>query len=88
MIGPQTPPELDRGEIPVIGGFHPEGAAHVYRGVNQVVSIRDDLQLAIRDPEFGPVERNPDTAIAVQKVGRNKPCPCGSGLKYKRCHGA
>ena len=21
------------------------------------------------------------------KVGRNKPCPCGSGLKYKRCHG-
>jgi len=23
-----------------------------------------------------------------QKVGRNDPCPCGSGLKYKRCHGA
>jgi preprotein translocase subunit SecA len=22
------------------------------------------------------------------KVGRNEPCPCGSGLKYKRCHGA
>ena len=21
------------------------------------------------------------------KVGRNKPCPCGSGLKFKRCHG-
>ena len=21
------------------------------------------------------------------KVGRNKPCPCGSGLKYKKCHG-
>jgi preprotein translocase subunit SecA len=21
------------------------------------------------------------------KVGRNEPCPCGSGLKYKRCHG-
>jgi SEC-C motif-containing protein len=21
-------------------------------------------------------------------VGRNEPCPCGSGLKYKRCHGA
>lgn len=24
---------------------------------------------------------------ASDKVGRNKPCPCGSGLKYKRCHG-
>ncbi len=23
----------------------------------------------------------------VQKVGRNDPCPCGSGKKYKRCHG-
>jgi preprotein translocase subunit SecA len=23
----------------------------------------------------------------VVKVGRNDPCPCGSGLKYKRCHG-
>jgi preprotein translocase subunit SecA len=22
-----------------------------------------------------------------QKVGRNEPCPCGSGMKYKRCHG-
>ncbi len=25
---------------------------------------------------------------AVPKVGRNAPCPCGSGKKYKRCHGA
>ena len=24
---------------------------------------------------------------AVRKVGRNDVCPCGSGLKYKRCHG-
>ncbi|HEY8489864.1 MAG TPA: preprotein translocase subunit SecA [Dehalococcoidia bacterium] len=25
---------------------------------------------------------------AVRKVGRNDPCPCGSGRKYKKCHGA
>ncbi len=25
--------------------------------------------------------------VAEVKVGRNQPCPCGSGLKYKRCHG-
>lgn len=24
----------------------------------------------------------------VAKVGRNAPCPCGSGKKYKKCHGA
>ena len=23
-----------------------------------------------------------------QKVGRNDPCPCGSGKKFKKCHGA
>ena len=22
-----------------------------------------------------------------EKVGRNEPCPCGSGKKYKHCHG-
>jgi len=22
-----------------------------------------------------------------KKVGRNEPCPCGSGKKYKHCHG-
>jgi preprotein translocase subunit SecA len=27
-------------------------------------------------------------ADAMQKVGRNDPCPCGSGKKYKHCHGA
>lgn len=25
--------------------------------------------------------------LSVQKVGRNDPCPCGSGKKYKKCHG-
>jgi hypothetical protein len=25
---------------------------------------------------------------AEQKTGRNEPCPCGSGKKYKKCHGA
>jgi uncharacterized protein YecA (UPF0149 family) len=26
-------------------------------------------------------------AGAVPRVGRNDPCPCGSGKKYKQCHG-
>lgn len=26
--------------------------------------------------------------VVAQKVSRNQPCPCGSGKKYKRCHGA
>ncbi len=27
------------------------------------------------------------TIVAADKVGRNEPCPCGSGKKYKKCHG-
>jgi preprotein translocase subunit SecA len=33
-----------------------------------------------------PVETQPYTR-STQKVGRNDPCPCGSGKKYKQCHG-
>nr|HEX4316056.1 YchJ family protein [Kofleriaceae bacterium] len=29
----------------------------------------------------------PPAARAAPAPGRNEPCPCGSGLKYKRCHG-
>jgi preprotein translocase subunit SecA len=33
-------------------------------------------------------ETDPATQVAeVPRVGRNDPCPCGSGLKYKACHG-
>ena len=34
--------------------------------------------------EGGPPRQRP---VRVQKVGRNSPCPCGSGKKYKKCHG-
>ena len=36
------------------------------------------------------VSRNskPETFVRVEKkVGRNEPCPCGSGKKFKQCHG-
>jgi len=36
-------------------------------------------------------QANPDNVTVVRsmpKVGRNDPCPCGSGKKYKHCHGA
>ena len=26
--------------------------------------------------------------IITKKIGRNEPCPCGSGKKYKQCHGS
>lgn len=41
--------------------------------------VPDALQAAVRDP-------NDESTWG--KVGRNEPCPCGSGKKYKHCHGA
>ena len=32
-------------------------------------------------------KQKPITVDKTQKVGRNDPCPCGSGKKYKNCHG-
>ena len=33
-----------------------------------------------------PVSNAPQEPIRVEKIGRNEPCPCGSGKKYKKCH--
>jgi preprotein translocase subunit SecA len=37
--------------------------------------------------EDGSVSQEASLADEVPKVGRNDPCPCGSGKKYKACHG-
>jgi len=42
--------------------------------------------LVMRDPQ-GQKEEHPQAPRSVQKVGRNDPCPCGSGKKYKKCCG-
>jgi preprotein translocase subunit SecA len=37
--------------------------------------------------EAPAVARNPNDPTTWGKVGRNEPCPCGSGKKFKHCHG-
>jgi preprotein translocase subunit SecA len=46
------------------------------------------------EPEEAEVEEKPVKPRSAQpyirdvaKVGRNEPCPCGSGKKFKQCHG-
>jgi preprotein translocase subunit SecA len=53
---------------------------------------------APEDPRASAIQRTSSTAgmgpsmvqqrVVEEKVGRNDPCPCGSGKKYKKCHGA
>lgn len=49
----------------------------------------DDVEdLDDMDEEIDWSERPVVHATACARVGRNSPCPCGSGKKYKRCCGA
>jgi preprotein translocase subunit SecA len=48
------------------------------------VELRQDQDEAAEDA----ASPAPQAAEAGQKVPRNAPCPCGSGKKYKHCHGA
>jgi preprotein translocase subunit SecA len=79
-----------------------EAAAPVERVAPSLVTPRDalpkglvapprpaNLQYSAPSIDGGShVERTESAADGVGKVGRNDPCPCGSGKKYKVCHGA
>jgi preprotein translocase subunit SecA len=43
----------------------------------------EELMAPTAEPESGAGQ----LGDALPKVGRNDPCPCGSGKKYKQCHG-
>ena len=45
------------------------------------------LPPALQPANSGVSLAEPQLPRRVEKVGRNDPCPCGSGKKYKRCHG-
>jgi len=50
-------------------------------GDGQPVTRRGKARVAGEGPTTAPIKRD------RPKVGRNDPCPCGSGKKYKKCHG-
>jgi preprotein translocase subunit SecA len=54
-------------------------------GSNQGREIDAAPQRAL--PRVAPEERNPNDPATWGKVARNEACPCGSGRKYKHCHG-
>ena len=60
---------------------HPEAGNAVLADGGQ-----EDADAAVAAAAAGTVVMQP-IVNAVPKVGRNDPCPCGSGKKYKHCHG-
>ena len=49
---------------------------------------RSDQQFMLGPAEaVAPTRRDPNDPATWGRVGRNEPCPCGSGKKFKHCHG-
>ena len=65
--------------------------------------IRDSINIVKNNPVSNPINTSSQeppslsvnstnksqtaTKVKTSKIGRNSICPCGSGKKYKRCHG-
>ena len=70
------------------GGIRDEFVRYIYR----VELVRQDEPARPRPQRVttshGDAQEASATQVTGDKVGRNAPCPCGSGRKYKKCHGA
>ena len=66
-----------------------EEVADEHTTVRNVRYQHADFDDALKDEDDQPEEATtPQPFVRPgQKVGRNEPCPCGSGKKYKHCHG-
>lgn len=49
--------------------------------------VYEDTDFDYNEEEFDPKIYERQEPIRIESIGRNKPCPCGSGKKYKKCCG-
>jgi preprotein translocase subunit SecA len=79
QIAPQQVEEQWRGEISEINYQHQSDLSMGEDGVSSENNSGGAVAAGVDEPK-------PFVREGV-KVGRNDPCPCGSGKKYKQCHG-
>jgi preprotein translocase subunit SecA len=85
---PSAPPEL-----PAMEMSHPAPVA-LAAGVGAEQTALEDLNARLSNIDFAQAavaapqaKRDPSDPATWGKIGRNEVCPCGSGKKYKHCHG-
>jgi uncharacterized protein len=64
------------------------GYKHFFHHIDRPMRIMADLLERERSPSTVMTVLRLEEASPFRGVGRNDPCPCGSGKKLKRCHGA
>jgi len=82
---------LFKGSIPIRSSDEVQQAQAQRRtDMSQMKESREDNSASPQGPGANrQSEKKPIEPIRVEKkVGRNEPCPCGSGKKYKNCHGS
>jgi preprotein translocase subunit SecA len=82
----EAPHEAQQSEL--VGA--PDSYDDYYTNAPEINAAGNDYGANERDyydpSEVPETHRNP--VVTGPKIGRNDPCPCGSGKKYKQCHGA
>ncbi len=81
----------DRAVRPVVSGGqsrHDEMGQFAGAADGQAAAASAKAQAQAGPMAQAAAPRNATVVRAYPKVGRNDPCPCGSGKKYKHCHGA
>jgi preprotein translocase subunit SecA len=79
---PPPEPRARRAPVPEPASVDPSGTDDLFASSRRVPAP-PPVSPGINS-SMGPVGR---ATAAVPEVGRNDPCPCGSGKKYKKCHG-
>ena len=59
-----------------------------YKTNKDEMAASAEAQRAAASGSQGPQQNRPAPVKSAPKINRNAPCPCGSGKKYKNCHGA
>jgi preprotein translocase subunit SecA len=82
----ESPPELDEMPLPQMQALH----LNPDTGENEFDAPDASGRPALNAPRLGgkTIPVNPNDPETWGKVQRNSPCPCGSGKKFKQCHGA
>jgi preprotein translocase subunit SecA len=74
--------EANGGTPQPVGAGRPDQP--VERAAAQALGVKAPRNLRTNQPGEG----GGTTVVSAQKIGRNEPCHCGSGKKFKKCHGA
>ena len=78
---------LYKANLPIRDPKDVQQAKSLRRPTPKLTASRTDLSNSNARDNNGKVKPKPQPIRTEKKVGRNEPCPCGSGKKYKQCHG-